>query len=159
MDAWNGGCNSPEFGNPFSILPMPNYYGGLIYCGQSGWYINADGGNYRDTDWYIGMIGHTGVLEWTLDAEQETFGFLLEPHDCGTVSVADQITAGPCAPATMVIQSAPGALVWLWVGPTTFEAPGGFVGHEYMYICDLVGLSETVATESITFDGIKSLYR
>ncbi len=159
MDSWNGGCNSPEFGNPFSILPVANEFEMLTYCGQSGWYLNDGGGNSRDTDWFIGMIGATGVLEWTLDAEQETLGFLLEPQDCGAVAVADQITVGPCAPATMIIQGAPGSIVWLWVGPSVFAAPGGFVGNEYMWVSDFVGLEGTVATESITFDGVKSLYR
>jgi len=159
-DAFNGGCNSPEFGNPFSEF-MADQNGDLTACGQAGWYITSDGGNSRDTDWYTAIIGLNGMVEWTLDAEQTSYGFLLGPNDCGSTAVVDQMLVGPCLPLTMVIQGAPGDIVWLWVGASEFSAPGGFVGNEYMYMSTFTGLypGDTIATEEVTFDGIKSLYR
>ena len=44
-DAYNGGCNSPEFGNPFSTIAS------AIFCGVTGWYLNG-GIETRDTDWF-----------------------------------------------------------------------------------------------------------
>ena len=164
LDAHNGGCNSPEFGSPFTDLDFwpCGHFGDLTLCGNAGWYITADGGNSRDTDWISILVGETGVIQWTLDAEQETSGFLLGPNDCDTVSVIDSMVAGPCSPQTMTIQSQPLEILWVWVGASTFEAPPGFEGHEYNYQCDFVGLYNSAGatpTDKITFDGIKSLYR
>ncbi len=158
MDDFNGGCNSPEFGEPFSEFTA-DANGDLTFCGQAAWYITADGGNSRDTDWYIATIGEAGIVEWTLDAEFESYGFLLGPNDCASVGVVDQMLVGPCNPLTMVVQGAPGDIVWLWVGSSTFAGPMG--SQEYPYLCNFTGLEagETVATEGISFDGIKSLYR
>jgi hypothetical protein len=57
----------------------------------------------------------------------------------------------------MTIQGAPGDIIWLWVGSSTFTGPV----NEYPYLCTFTGLEEgtTIATESVSFDGIKSLYR
>ena len=56
-DAYNGGCNAPEFGNPFQRIDwtndedgVPPYDGFAWLCGKSGWYTGPSGGNYRDTD-------------------------------------------------------------------------------------------------------------
>ncbi len=157
-DAFNGGCNSPDFGNPFSTL-VGDENGDLIFCGYGGWYLDSEGGNSRDTDWYTAVIGANGIVEWLLDAEQDSYGFLLGPNDCETTGVLDSMQAY-CSPQVMVIQGTPGETVWLWVGSTSFTPPAGYVGNEYPYHCYLTGLMEgTVAVEEVSFDGIKSLYR
>ncbi len=158
-DSFNNGCSGSEFGNNWSQF-VGDGMGELIHGGQSGWYIISSGGNSRDTDWYTMIVGPNGLVEWTLDAEQETYGFLLGPTDCASVAVVESILVGPCSPLTMTFEGTPGEVMWLWVGPSTFEPPAGFVGQEYMYLSHFTGLMEgTVATEKITFEGIKSLYR
>lgn len=158
VDTWNTGCNDDS-----GLFPFQNIGNGcsgppeLTFCGKSGWY-----GQYRDTDWFIAFIGVYGIIEWTLDAELPTLGFLLSPQDCASVGVEESMEAGPCSPSMMAIQGNPGDMVWLWVGPTEYTPPEGFVGHEYDYICDFEGLEVipgVTATEGISLDRIKSLYR
>jgi hypothetical protein len=155
VDLFNSGCNDETGLNPFQEL-IADDMGELVFCGKSGWI----GGGFRDTDWFIATLGELGVAEWTLDAEQETYGFILGPQDCVNVGVLESFIAGPCAPATIAVQGNPGDLVWLWIGPTTYDPPAGFVGYEYNYAATFSGLYATeIATESVSFDGIKSLYR
>lgn len=160
QDAFNGGCNSPDFGNPFlDLTEAADGNGDLTLCGISGWYLNA-GSETRDTDWMYVMFGELGMIEWTLDAEQPVFGFLLGGNCTDGATVDEQIEVGPCAPGTLVLQGNPGDVIMLWVGPTLYAAPAGFVGTEFNYVSTLTGLEPgTVATENVSFDGIKSLYR
>ncbi len=132
--------------------------GDLTLCGVSGWY-NFQGATYRDTDWYILISGPGESIEITGDAESETFMFELGPQDCYTVDVLQQVTAGPCAPASMTITGYPeGAPVWFWVGPTTFVPPSG-ASTMYDYVVWFSGLApEVLATEATTWGSLKALY-
>ena len=145
-DAWNGGCNSPEFGNPFQPITEP------LFCGVSGWYINADGGQSRDTDWFEIIIPESGVLEITADAEFATYTFELGPQDCGSVGVVQNIPCGPCTPGEMFISGAAGSTVWYWVGPQTFDGEG-----EYTYVLEL-NIEGTTAVENHSWTGVKALF-
>ena len=160
VDEWNSGCiNGP--GSPlFQII------GGLCWpdntdiCGSSGWY---DQGN-RDSDWYLVYLGEAGILEWTLEAEMETQGFLLggDFEGCQDVFVQESIMAGPCQPATMTIQGQPGDLVAIWIGPPEFFPPNWFEGNAYDYIAHLEGVGRftgVTTTETIKLDMIKTFYR
>jgi len=161
VDLWNSGCNDETGLEPFWYLTSG--YCGPSYdnvCGVSGWFDDG----HRDTDWYIAEIGETGILEWTLDAEQETYGFLLggDLNHCVDVTVDEQMLAGPCNPAQMTIQTNPHETVFLWVGPTEYYPPAGFTGHEYQYVMEFEGLMlhpGVTATETINLDMIKTLYR
>jgi hypothetical protein len=155
VDYYNSGCNDDSGLYPFQSL-IADDMGELVFCGKGGW----NGAGTRDTDWFIATLGELGVASWTLDAEQESYGFILGPQDCATVGVLEQILVGPCAPAELTIQGNPGDLVWLWVGASTYDPPAGFVGYEYNYVATFSGLEPTgIATENVSFDGIKSLYR
>lgn len=155
-DAFNGGCNSPQFGEPFADLTTAaDGNGELNFCGISGWFAGG-----RDTDWMHFMMGQSGMIEWTLDSEYPVYGFYLSGDCDAGITIEDQITAGPCQPDIMTVQGNPGDVVILWVGPTEFSPPGGFVGHEFNYTCDFTGLAPgIVPTSKYTFDAIKSLYR
>ncbi len=157
-DAFNGGCNSPEFGNPFlDLTAAADGNGDLNFCGVSGWYNDN---STRDTDWMYIMFGEMGMVEWTLDAEYPVYGFLLGGTCDGGITVDEQIIGGPCTPATLVLQGNPGDVIMIWVGPTEYGGPAGFVGHEFNYVADFTGLEPgIVATDNVSFDGIKSLYR
>jgi len=153
-DAWNGGCNSPESDNPFQILEADSN-GELTFCGIAGWT-----GEGRDTDWFTIIVGETGVVEWTVDSEMETSILLLGPNDCNSVGVISEKTAGICNPVTMIIESEPGAVLWLWAGSNSYEPPPGFAGWQYNYTCTFNGLMPgTVSVDRVSFDAIKSLYR
>ena len=147
-DAWNGGCNSPEFGNPFQ--PITNN----VFCGVSGFYLSG-GSNFRDTDWFTITIPNGGVLEITGDAEQLTWMFELAPQDCGSVGVAQQMGIGPCLEGDMAIVGAAGSTVWFWVGPQEFASPDGSDVFEYDYV---LMLNVGVATEDHSWTDVKSLF-
>lgn len=159
-DLFNTGCNDESGVFPFQTL-AGDQNENLLFCGKSGWYENPPGGPYRDTDWFLAEIGSSGLIEWTLDGEQGCLGFLLGPQDCSSVGVLETIEAGPCSPAALTIEGNPGQVVWLWVGPEDYTPPGGFVGHEFNYICNFTGLAHdgAVATDQISFDRLKTLYR
>jgi hypothetical protein len=145
-DAWNGGCNSPEFGNPFQPIA------GCVFCGKAGYYLNASGGASRDTDWFLIVVPSGGVLEVTGDAEEATYMFELGPQDCGTVAVVQNVPIGPCAEGTMTIVQAAGSTVWYWVGPQTFWS-GDTYEYDYVLWLNLVS-----PVENHSWTDVKSLF-
>jgi hypothetical protein len=145
-DAWNGGCNSPEFGSPFQVIDTS------IFCGVSGWYIGGTGGEFRDTDWFHITMPDGGVFEVVGDAEYPTYMFELFPQDCGSVGVVQNVIIGACNEASMTIVGAPGSLIWFWVGPTTFSGPV----NEYNYV--LFSNLGPIAVENHSWTGVKSLF-
>jgi len=155
-DAFNGGCNSPQFGEPWGDLTTAaDESGTLTFCGIAGW---TDTG--RDTDWYYLAIGETGTAEVTVDAEQTTNVYTLIGDCAAGISVGQDMTVGVCTPGTMVIQGDPGSIFMMWFGSSDYTPPTGFSGYEYNYVANFIGLpSGIVATEPISFDSIKSLYR
>ncbi|MEZ4386829.1 MAG: hypothetical protein R3D98_04510 [Candidatus Krumholzibacteriia bacterium] len=144
-DAYNGGCNSPEFGNPFGAITQS------IFCGVSGWYISAEGTQSRDTDWFTMTVPLDGFVEVIGDAEFATYMFELGPQDCGSVAVIQNVVIGPCTEGTMTIPGAAGSTIWFWVGPTTFDGSGEY---DYVLYTNLVG----VATESHSWTDVKGLF-
>jgi hypothetical protein len=142
-DAYNAGCGGL---GGWSTITQP------VFCGVSGWYITADGGNSRDTDWFELTVPADGHIEITGDAEFATYMFELGPQDCGSVGVLQNVQIGPCSPATIVIDGAPGSTVWFWMGPTTFEGPV----NEYNYV--LYTNLGPVATEPSSWSAMKGLF-
>ena len=149
-DAWNGGCNSPEFGNPFQPLTA------WFFCGVSG-FFTTDAGNSRDTDWFTVTFPVGGVIGIVGDAEVETYMFELGPQDCGSVGVIQNVIIGPCAEGTITIGGAPGSTAWFWVGPTDFYAPDGSDLFEYDYL--LIFDHGGCVTEEQCWSGVKALFR
>jgi hypothetical protein len=146
QDEYNGGCNSPEFGNPFGSINSS------VFCGVSGWYSN-NGVETRDTDWYTIVVPADGFFEVIGDAEQPTFMFELGPTNCDGVAVIQNVTIGPCTEGTMTIPGAVGSTIWFWVGPTTFAGPV----NEYDYVL-FSNLEGTIATEEHSWTGVKALF-
>ena len=156
-DAFNGGCNSPEFGAPWGDLTMAaDANGDLFFSGVAGW---TDLG--RDTDWNYMMIGEYGMVEAVVDAEQLTAVYTLTMTSCDDVAVDLSMTVGICTPGTMTIQGNPGDVIMVWFGATEYTPPAGFVGWEYDYIANFTGLNsgEVTSTEHTSLDRIKSMYR
>lgn len=136
IDSHNGGCNSPEFGNPFQALIANGQHGGFTFAGRSGWYV-FQGADWRDTDWFIVHLDYDGHISIAIDAEEPVFMFQLAPLDCETVAVVQTVSAGPCSPVTMDLHGSPYEQLWLWVGPQTFTPPSGFTGHEFRYTLEI----------------------
>ncbi len=150
VDNFNGGCNT-EGTTPFQALEADEF-GNLVFCGVSGWYDTS-----RDTDWLTIVIGDSGTVEWTLASSAATTGYQLGPLDCATVAVIDGqvMEATNCNDALMTITGNPGDIAWIWIGPSSFDGTGDF-----NYTASFTGLAGgVVATESMSFDGVKSLYR
>ena len=156
-DAYNGGCNSPEFGLPFQEL-YGDEQGNLVFCGVAGWYLH-NGSNHRDTDWFYLCAGPTGSIEVTADAEIPTYLFELPP-DCG-MGVLPHIEVGDCESDSMTMTGyPPGHVVEFWVGSTTFEPPYPGFGNEYDYVIWFSGLMPTtVATETASWSSVKALFK
>ncbi len=149
VDAWNGGCASDPPGIDMQAITSP------LFCGVTGWFL-IDGGNGRDTDWFLIDIPASGVLEIVGDAEFESYMFELGPQDCDDVVVVQSVIMGPCAEATITITGDPGSTVWFWVGSTTFWPPFGPDVQEYDYVLRLN--LEPVATENHSWSEVKSLF-
>jgi len=153
VDSWNGGCNTP--GHPFQFIEHPIGQGTVVWCGASGWY-SYFGSVYRDTDWYLLEMPPDSPLEVTVDAEYATYVFDLGPPDCDEIGALQQVTGGPCAPAQMTVTGhEPGELLWLWVGPTGWDAPS--LPLEYDYVCWFYG-SWGIAVAPTNWSTVKALY-
>ncbi len=153
-NAYNDGCG----GGPGGFQELPGDANGAInVCGVSGWFTFYDS-DYRDTDWFTVTVGPGGVVHAELFAEWPTSLFHLAPTDCNTVSVVQQVTSS-CTLATMDVVGAPGEVIWLWTGPTTFSSPTGENPYEFDYDLNLTGLEPVIATEAVAWGAIKSLYR
>jgi len=146
-DAYNGGCNSPQYNYPFQYL-----YGG-VFCGRTGYYVNASGGASRDTDWFTVHVPTVGYLEITGDAEEACYMFELGPQDCGSVSVIQNMIIGPCIAASMTIVGSPGSVVWFWVGPQRF-----WEGETYEFDYVLINFDIIDAVENHSWTSVKQLF-
>ena len=160
LDEYNGGCNSPDAGFPSQLL-AGDETGELVFCGSSGWYHGGGGSTvYRDTDWFWTVVGAGGQIAWTLEAEQDMYGFLLAPQDCETFAVTRTLEAGPDGPATLLIDGEAGQVVWLWIGPRTSQIPPGVTDLQFDYVSRLSGLlPEALPTQVTTWGYFKGLYR
>jgi hypothetical protein len=162
-DHHNGGCCG---GDDDAFQYLWGYDNGVRnFCGRSGWY-SFQGSAFRETDWFIATIGPGGVIEIRGDAEYETYLFELGPQDCSSVGVMQLVSIGPCAEGVLTVTGQPGATVWLWTGPTTFEPPDGSELLEYGYVLWMTGLASSGLTgvfdggdvEPTTWSDVKSLY-
>jgi len=149
QDAHNGGCNSPEFGNPFGYIDS-SWYSGI--CGTSGWY-DFDGSSVRDTDWYLVRSGPEGYIEIFAVAEQPTYVFELAPQDCGSYAVVQSIELVPCEEGYMNVPVTADECIWMWVGPTVYEGPV----NEYAYYIQFY--PPPVATVNHSWSEVKALFR
>jgi hypothetical protein len=155
VDEYNSGCNGLE-GN-FQALEGDEY-GNLTFCGRAGWNDAVSGS--RDTDWFLATFGPTGIITIGVEAELGTYFFELGPQDCASVAVIQNVLVTPCSPDVMVVSGTPGSVVWLWAGPDDYYPTGDGTRLNYTYTMTFSGLDPgVVATESTTFDSIKSMYR
>ena len=158
LDAFNGGCNSPQFGEPFQEL-YGDEQGNLVFCGVAGWYL-FDGSTHRDTDWFHLYMGPAGVIEVTAAAERPTY--FTETHQwCGMGPVIEHIYSEDCQEDSGTIMGyAPGGLIWFIILSATFEPPWAGFGHEYDYVVWFSGLMPApVATETASWSAVKALFR
>ncbi len=133
--------------------------GMLTLCGSGGWYLGPGDVHYRDSDWYIATFGDGGTITLEADAEEPLLVFELGPQDCSQVTVQQQVIAGPCAPAVMVVTGVPHTTVWLWTGAVTFTSPDGTTPYEFDYTVMLSGLeADVVAVQGRSWSTIKSIF-
>jgi hypothetical protein len=144
VDLYNGGCGSPQHGNPFGTITTQEF------CGESGWYVHASGLTYRDTDWFELVVPGDGLIEIWGDAEESTTLYQLAPLDCANVAIVQEATIGPCTEGTFLIAGPPGSTVWLWVGPSTWKDPATY---------NYVFFGHGTATENHTWTDVKALFR
>jgi len=162
LDAHNGGCNSPEFGNPFQVIDwtndgdgIPPYDGTAWMCGKSGWYIGSGGGT-RDTDWFKVFALETGMMDFTVEPEFPCLIFKLAPTDCANVGIDLQADSSCGSPATLSFPVTAGEEVWLWVGPQAFSGPV----TEFTYFMTVSNNTfDVVPNEGMSWGRVKSLYR
>lgn len=163
VDAFNGGCNSPDYGAPFQEINwtndvdgVPPYDGSAWFCGTSGWYVSPDGMDSRDTDWFRVFALQTGGMEFTVESEYECYMYKLAPTDCDEVAVEQSAIAYCFWPETMTFPVTAGEEIWLWVGPTEFT---GWV-TEFIYTMTVTNNTfNVVPSEEKSWGNIKAMYR
>jgi hypothetical protein len=139
VDVHNGGCSSPEWGNPFQEIPGRSN-GTQVFCGVSGWF-ESWGSLTRETDWFTVSLGPSGLLEIRGDAERPLYLFELGPPDCDQVGVVQNVVLGPCSENVMTIAGEPGSEVWIWTGPTVYYSPDGAYPYAVDYVLRFDGLA------------------
>jgi hypothetical protein len=149
VDSYNGGCDSSP---PVFQTLLPDDEGCVDVCGISGWYV-TDGQNQRDTDWFE-AVGTGQEVYITLTGEYPVQLQVLLP-DCPDPVVVDEGVGMSYLPVDLVYPSVAGQVFWIRAGPLDDY---GWV-NEFDYVLTVCGLDGPVATKSITWDRIKSLYR
>ena len=156
IDQYNGGCNSQDYGTPFQEL-IGDDGGNLDFCGESGWY-SYNNMLWRDTDWFIVGFGAEGVIEVTIQAEEDSRLLELWPRDCDELAIRQTADCMHCEEATMSINGAPNSEAWLWVGPAGWSTV--YLPFTYSYSLRLTGLEPgSIAVEHATWGQVKALYR
>jgi hypothetical protein len=116
VDATNGGCNStPPVFTPIAC--------GQTVCGEAGTYL-FQGGQRRDTDWWLVNVTAPNTLTWTVTADFPVLiGFIQMPCPVTTFIPGTAIVnTAPCTPTVSVTPVlAPGQYV-------AFVAPSVFAG-------------------------------
>ncbi len=162
-DAFNGGCNSPNFDYHFQAIDwtndedgLPPYDGTAWLCGKSGWYLSPEGGENRDTDWFRVYALETGMMEFTVESEYPCYIWVHSPLYCEHLVVYLWAQADCEAPATLTFPVTAGQENWLWVCPTTFTGPV----TEFTYFMTVSNNTfDVVPTEEMSWGRVKSLYR
>ncbi len=158
LDAYNGGCNSPQFGNPMRTL-HGDATGARILAGRSGWYGDEYQNPCRDTDWFRVYAAGSHPVVAHLDAEAPTYVADLYPLDCAAVDIAQYFLGGPCHASGGTFYWHPGEPHWLWVAPVEFYSPYPYGENEYDYVLWLSGLVPSVPVETMTWSAVKVLFR
>jgi|GEM_PF-2677479 len=163
LDEFNGGCNSQEFGAPFQRINWTNDNnddplddGEAWLCGITGLYIDTDGLESRDTDWYLVIARQDGLMTFTAESEQPCQMFKLAPLNCRDVAVELSAVCWKSNPQTLTFPVTAGEEVWLWMGPYDFTAPV----PEFTYFMTVTNNTfDTVPSEAMSWGGVKSMYR
>jgi hypothetical protein len=91
-DNFNGGCNSiPTVFSPIQF--------NQVICGRANTYINAGGGNSRDTDWYKITLAQAGTLYWSAVADFPLNLYMLSGDCLNNVYASGQSL--DCTPAVL----------------------------------------------------------
>jgi hypothetical protein len=158
LDAYNGGCNSPQFGDPMRFLPG-DAAGARILVGRSGWYGDEYQNPCRDTDWFRVYAAPSQPVVVLLDAEAPTYVADLYPLDCATVDIEQYYLGGPCHAIGGTFYWRPGEPHWLWVAPVDFYPPYSYGEPAYDYTLWLSGLVPSVPVEKLTWGAVKVLFQ
>jgi hypothetical protein len=154
-DLFNGGCNTDPL-NPFDYMTVleGDEYGMLTFCGVGGWT-----GTGKDTDWFLVTYGAAGQITWTVEGEVPMWFFEIAGQFCDG-ELINIMTPGECEVASVTLVGTPGAQAWIWAGAQEYSPPVGFDGYNFNYRMEFTGLQEgPVATDSATWDAVKTLYR
>jgi len=162
VDAYNGGCNSPEYGSPFQAINWTNdddgyppFNGSAWLCGKSGWFQSPGGADNRDTDWFRVYARETGEMEITIQSEYDCYLYKLS-GDCDNLVIDEEVFSWCYYPNTMTFPVEAGEEIWLWFGPTEFT---GWV-FEFNYIMTVSNnMYDVVPIEEKSWGQVKSLYR
>ena len=152
VDDYNGGCNSP-LEDAWQIVAADEN-GEVDFCGVSGWYqFNTT--DYRDTDWLIGTVGPSGVVEIIVDPEKDFWFVILEDADCDDIQIAMDLEVDQCEPDAITYEGTPGDPIYMIALPPDWQNP-----EEWNYALRITGLEPgPVAAEDISFGAVKALYR
>ncbi len=119
LDEFNGGCNSMEFGTPFQTINWTNDNnddhlddGEAWLCGIAGLYIDPDGLESRDTDWYRVIARQDGMMSFTAESEQPCSMFKLAPLNCRDVAVELSAVCWNSNPQTLTFPVTAGDEIW-----------------------------------------------
>lgn len=161
-DEHNGGCvwgfmfpiNTVELtATPDGTLP--------VFANSALYYMPDFNMDIQDYDYFSIYLGPTGIATITVQSEYRMQFNAKQPADCDEyVNAFTILTDDACTEYTEMIFGAPGEKVWISAS-ALFPIPGGFEGPEFDYTMDFEGLQAggTVATEDVSWDTLKSLYR
>jgi len=163
LDAYNGGCNSHEFGIPFQEITWtndnnddPNDDGEAWLCGVAGWYMDPDSLESRDTDWFRVIARQDGMMSFTAESEQPCTMYKLAPLSCRDLDVELWAVCWNSNPQTLTFPVTEGEEIWLWIGPHDWHVQLA----DFTYFMTVTNNTfDTVPNEAMRWGEIKSMYR
>jgi len=147
-DEYNAGCGG---GGGWTLVEAYNGECATM-CGRSCTFF-FQGAGIRDTDWFT-MTCEGGPVTATCTAEFPLQFILIYGINCENLHF-DVAQGIPCEPLTLTYDAAPGQLLWLWVGPSTFS---GVPPSDYRFeVCGIEG--DNTPTSEQTWGSIKAMFK
>lgn len=137
----NGGCN-----NANGVALFQDIACGDTVCGQMFTYLNCDGFQYRDTDWYRLTLTETMNVSWSIIGEyRNALGFIIA-DGCQVINIVGQ--AGPAPECntliTTSVQCLPPGEYYLWVGVNAFDGLPYSADYDYRAWVDCTPCDQTI---------------
>lgn len=118
----NGGCNNETVDGLYDLDRYDGICSGSMVAGECFTYLDEEGFNLRDTDWFLFKMETTGPVNLTAQTEFDASVGIVNLNNCVSPSFVDFTTTPPCTPAALSIPSLDPGTYAAFIAPSGFSA-------------------------------------